>query len=136
MAADHLLERAFQYFAFCGFPPSPTGLWAEERQKAFATRLQKRGIICHVYQDSQKTPRHWDSVLSSVGSWVQSLPKPVGILAAHYKRARDILEACQLHHLRVPDDVGVIGVDNDELFRELSNPQLTSVEQNAKRIGS
>jgi LacI family transcriptional regulator len=70
-----------------------------------------------------------------VGSWVQSLPKPVGILAANDKRARDILEACQLHGLRVPENVGVIGVDNDELFRELSHPQLTSVEQDAKGIG-
>ncbi len=135
MAADHLLERGFQNFAFCGLAPSPVNLWSQERQKAFVTRLQFRGIVCHVYQDSQKMPRHWDSVLNSVGSWVQSLPKPVGILAANDKRARDILEACQLHGLRVPEDVGVIGVDNDELFRELSHPQPTSVEQDAKRIG-
>ena len=135
MAADHLLERGFQHFAFCGLSPSPLNRWSEERQKAFVTRLQSRGIDCHVYQDSQKTPRHWDSVLNSVGLWVKSLPKPVGILAANDKRARDILEACQLQHLHVPDDVGVIGVDNDELFRELSHPQLTSVEQDARRIG-
>jgi LacI family transcriptional regulator len=135
MAADHLLERGFQNFAFCGFVPSPVNVWYEERQRAFVTRLQSSGIRCHVYQDSQKTPRGWDSILNSLGSWVKSLPKPVGILAANDKRARDILETCQLHHLRVPDDVGVMCVDNDELFRELSHPQLTSVEQNAKRIG-
>jgi LacI family transcriptional regulator len=112
MAADHLLERGLQNFAFCRLAPSPVNLWSQERQKAFVTRLQSRGIVCHVYQDLQKMPRHWDSVLNSVGSWVQSLPKPVGILAANDKRARDILEAYQLHGLRVPEDVGVIGVDN------------------------
>jgi LacI family transcriptional regulator len=134
MAADHLLERGFEHFAFCGFS-SPANQWSKELQRAFAARLEARGFFCHSYQDSPTNPRHWDSVLSSVGSWVKSLPKPIGILAANDKRARNILEACQFHQLSVPDEVGVIGVDNDELFREFSNPQLTSVEQDAKRIG-
>jgi len=135
IAADHLIERGFQHFAFCGFATNPCHRWATERQNAFVTRIQSSGIFCHVYRDSRKMPRRWDSVLDSVGSWVQSLPKPVGILATNDQRARDILDACQLHHLSVPDDVGVIGVDNDEFVRELSYPQLSSVEQNANRIG-
>jgi len=56
-------------------------------------------------------------------------------MAANDKRARHVLEACHTYDLRVPEEVAVIGVDNDDLLCELSTPQLSSIEQDAKRIG-
>ena len=135
LAADHLLDRGFRHFAYCGFFPNPINLWSEERYRAFAKRLKTRGFYCHMYRGGHKTMRQWNSILASLGAWLRSLPKPIGLMAANDKRARTVLEACHTCDLRVPEEVSVIGVDNDELLCELSTPQLSSVEQDAKRIG-
>jgi LacI family transcriptional regulator len=135
VAADHLIERGFQHFAYCGLPPTPTNLWGPERCQAFVERLSARGFSCHIYPVVHKTTRQWTSVLASLGAWLKTLPKPVGLMAANDKRARHVLEACHTYGLQVPEEVAVIGVDNDEVLCELSSPQLSSVEQDAKRIG-
>jgi len=135
LAADHLLDRGFQHFAFCGIPPSATNLWSEERHQAFARRLKTRGFSCRGYRGVHKTTRQWNLVLASLGSWLRSLPKPIGLLAANDRRALQVLEACHTYDLGVPEEVAVVGVDNDELLCELSTPQLSSIEQDAKRIG-
>jgi LacI family transcriptional regulator len=135
LAADHLIERGFQHFAYCGLPRTRANLWGEERCQAFAKRLNARGFSCHIYPVVHRTTRQWTSVLASLGAWLKTLPKPVGLMAANDKRARHVLEACHTYGLRVPEEVAVIGVDNDEVLCELSSPQLSSVEQDAKRIG-
>ncbi|MDZ4686932.1 MAG: substrate-binding domain-containing protein [Planctomycetaceae bacterium] len=67
--------------------------------------------------------------------WLSALPKPVGVFAAHELRAWQVVEACRSSGLRVPDDVAVIGTDNDELLCELARPSLSSVPIPAERIG-
>jgi len=56
-------------------------------------------------------------------------------MAANDKAARHVLEACQAGGIRVPEDIAVVGVDNDEMLCRLSTPPLSSVEQGAQRIG-
>jgi LacI family transcriptional regulator len=135
LAADHLIERGFHHFAYCGLPRTPSNLWGEERCNAFAKRVKSRGFSCHIYPVVHRTTRQWTSVLASLGAWLKSLPKPVGLMAANDKRARHVLEACHVYDLQVPEKVAVIGVDNDELLCQLTSPQLSSVEQDAKRLG-
>ena len=135
MAADHLLERGFRNFGYCGYVPSPTNLWDEERQAAFAARVGKRGFPCHIYKPVHKTLRQWEQFLKSLGAWLVSLPKPIAVMGAHDRRARQVLETCRIYQLRVPEEVAVIGVDNDEMLCQLCTPELSSIEQDAKRIG-
>jgi LacI family transcriptional regulator len=135
LAADHLIERGFQQFAYCGLYPTPTNLWGAERCRAFAKRVKARGFPCHIYPVVYRTTRQWNSVLESLGTWLKILPKPVGLMAANDKRARHVLEACHAYGLHVPEEVAVIGVDNDEVLCQLSSPPLSSVEQDARRIG-
>jgi LacI family transcriptional regulator len=135
LAADHLLERGFRHFAYCGLYPTRANLWGEERCRAFAKRVNARGFPCHIYPVVYRTTRQWNSVLASLGTWLKMLPKPVGLMAANDKRARHVLEACRTYGLHVPEEVAVIGVDNDEVLCQLSSPPLSSVEQDAKRIG-
>src|SRR6202042_2398690 len=88
-----------------------------------------------IYVDRNETTRRWTSMQHSLAKWLESLPKPVGILAANDSRAHHILEACRAFGLRVPEEVAVIGVNNDELLCQLSNPALTSIEHGTKRMG-
>jgi LacI family transcriptional regulator len=135
MAADHLLARGLRHFAYCGYSPTPINGWSKERETAIVRRIAERGFSCEVYRDCYKTTHQWTSVQRALGKWLGSLPKPLGVMAANDNRARHILEACRTFGLRVPQDVAVIGVDNDELLCLLSSPPLTSVEQGAKRLG-
>jgi LacI family transcriptional regulator len=135
MAADHLLERGFSNFAYCGYSREIARLWSDERREGFAARVQKLGFHCDTYGGRHKTIRQWNAVLTSLGSWLISLPKPVGVMAANDRRAHHVLEACLAYQLRVPEEVAVIGVDNDELLCQLCTPELSSIEQNAKQIG-
>ena len=84
-------------------------------------------------------PRHestrWERLQAELAAWLASLPKPVGIMTCDDVRARHVLEACRSLGLRVPHDVAVIGVDDDEFVCELSDPPLSSVAQAARKIG-
>jgi LacI family transcriptional regulator len=135
MAADHLLNLGFRHFGYCGYANTAINSWSEERGKSFASHLQKRGFLCDVYIDRQKTLPHWTGVQISLAKWLSALPKPVAIMAANDNRARHVLEASRSLNLRVPDDVAVIGVGNDELLCQTGRPPLSSVDPGAKRLG-
>ncbi|MBC7927099.1 MAG: DNA-binding transcriptional regulator, partial [Bryobacteraceae bacterium] len=135
LAADHLLNRGFRNFAFCGYPKTPINGWSAEREREFAERLKERGFSCPVYHGRHRNIRSWAHMQQALSSWLGSLAKPVGLMAANDNRARHVLEACRLSGLHVPEEVAVIGVDNDEMLCGLSSPLLTSIEQGAQRIG-
>ncbi|MGA2534784.1 MAG: DNA-binding transcriptional regulator [Terracidiphilus sp.] len=134
-AADHLISKGLRNFAFCGYPSNRINGWSSERQESFKAELAKRGFSCSVYPAKPATDATWVSLQRSIGDWVRALPKPVGILASNDIRGRQILESCRDSSLRVPEEVAVLGVDNDELLCNLSSPLLSSIEQGAKRLG-
>jgi LacI family transcriptional regulator len=135
MGADYLCDRGFVRFAYCGYPRTATTIWSEERKHAFISRLKQRGFPCWCYHGRHKTIRQYDSFHRSLCEWLQSLPVPIGLLAANDSRARHVLEACRTVGLRVPEDVAVLGIDNDRMVCQLSSPPLSSIEQGSRRIG-
>lgn len=135
LAAEHLLERGLTHLAFCGFPRTQTNRWSEARMTAFQARVADAGLRCWTYTGRHRTARHWDHLQRGLADWLDALPKPLGLMACDDDRARHILEACRRLGLRVPDDVAVIGVDNNEMICELSTPPLSSVEQGLRRMG-
>jgi LacI family transcriptional regulator len=135
LAADHLLGRGLRHFAYCGYPPDTINGWSERRARTFRARVKRRGFECDVYCGSRRTEREWIALQQSLSAWLARLPKPLALMAANDRRARQVLEACRSLELRVPGDVAVIGVDNDELFCQLSSPPLSSVEHGAKELG-
>jgi LacI family transcriptional regulator len=135
LAADHLVERGFRYFAFCGYPPTRLNVWVARRAEGFKRRLALYGYSCFQFNGHFTTHRRWKELQAELADWLASLPKPVGLMACYDARARHVLEACRTLQLRVPDDVAVIGVDNDELMCELAVPPLSSVEQGRFQLG-
>ena len=135
LAADHLLERGFKHFAFCGYARTAINGWSHERQEAFVAHVEAQGGRCAVFPDRQRPARQWAALQRAMGEWLRKLPKPLGVMAANDTRGRQVLEACRAHDLNVPDEVAVIGVDNDELLCRLSTPPMSSVEPGARRLG-
>lgn len=135
MAADHLLGLGHRRLAFCGLPASRHTAWAGERARAFRDHARAAGAQCDEYRGRHLTTRRWDALQQGLCAWLTALEKPVGIMGANDARARHVLEACRTLGLRVPDDVAVLGVDNDELMCDITTPPLSSVEQGVHAIG-
>ena len=90
---------------------------------------------CFVYQPSRDRSRIDGRQTEDIARWVRKLPKPIGIMATYDYRAQQLLDGCRRHGIEVPDQVAVIGVDNDELLCELAHPPLTSIIPNTHRTG-
>jgi len=134
VAADHLLGQGLRNLAFFGW----SDLWySERRQSGFADQAKKSGasMTCFLQQANHAANQSWSQSMTGITKWLKLLPKPVGIFAVHDYRAQVLIEACQEIQLRVPEDVAVIGMDNDEIVCEHSAPTLTSISRNSERVG-
>ena len=135
MAAKHLMDQGYARLAYCSMPRNRYTVYAEKRARAFKQRAREAGVPCSMYVGRTLSTRKWNQLQRGLAQWLSLLKKPVGIMAACDARARHVLEACRITGVRVPEDVAVIGVDNDELMCELTDPPLTSIEQGAHGVG-
>lgn len=134
MAAEHLLERGFQKFGFCGF----TGeAWSQRRQDGFVETLRAAGFDCDIYNSPWHGPsvRSWEDVQSRLTKWLKQFPRPFAVMTCNDMRGQHVLDACSNAELAVPEDVAVIGVDNDELLCRICAPPMSSVIPNAEAVG-
>lgn len=134
LAAAHLLERGFRNLAFCG---DSRFNWSKWRGEAFQESVQKVGATCWVYDSAAEGAdvSSWDQQHRRLIAWLKKLPKPIGVMACYDIQAQQLLDACREMGITVPEEVAVIGVDNDELLCELCAPPLSSVIPNARRSG-
>ncbi len=133
MAAEHFLNKGFQNFAFCGIGDV---LWSQKRGEGFSTRLKEAGFEADVYDSpKQKQNCSWQYEQSYMAEWLKSLPQPVGVLACSDARAEQLIEACKIGELHVPEQVAILGVDNDKFICELSNPSLSSIVLDTETAG-
>jgi len=133
MASEHLIEKGFKYFGFCGFDNYD---WSNERKQFFCHFNSEAGYKTHVYiQPKKNNTQDWEKEQRHVSEWLRKLPKPVGIFACNDDRGQHILEVCKLTDFKVPDDVAVIGVDNDPMICDIGDPPLTSIALNVEFAG-
>jgi LacI family transcriptional regulator len=136
MAFEHFQERGIRTFAFYG-EPQGTYRYDDQRCAAFQEQVTAAGRECHVYhytQDSQEATDR-DLRVERLGEWIQGLPKPVGILGCHDGQGQELLDASRARDIIVPNEVAVLGVDNDPYICGLSIPPLSSIDLNTDRIG-
>lgn len=131
-AADHLLDQGFRQLAFCGVHAH----WSQLREAAFTAHAADRGATVHVF-DAPKVRRVGMSLdqVPAIARWIASLPRPLGVMAANDVKSLEVLDAVRSLGMDCPDDVAVVGVDNDEVLCELASPNLSSVAQNLECIG-
>jgi LacI family transcriptional regulator len=139
MAAEHLLGQRLQSLAFCGFENCP---WSRAREQAFERYITDKGFPClkhrinlHNWMRYDNWIRAWGHERLSLATWLESLPRQTGLMACNDMCGRQVLEACADAEVRVPAHLAVVGVDNDELLCELSDPPLSSVALDVERAG-
>ena len=125
MAAEYFLSKGFSNFGYFGY----NGVcWSDERCESFRSRIEKSvgGGSFYMY-DRQNIDNMWYYDQSILTDWLLSLPKPIAIMACDDNQGNILLQACELCGLHVPFDVAILGVDNDEILCNMSNPSMSTV---------
>jgi LacI family transcriptional regulator len=149
LAVEHLIERGFKNLAYCGFPGTNYSVMRREYLENIVGSntgggARLRGLSLHVFSPPESaqhpvgtTQVESDSLFyeGTVARWLETLPKPVGVVACNDIRGQQVLNVCREIGVTVPEQVAVVGVDNDELLCELSDPHLSSVAPDTQRIG-
>ena len=133
LGADHFLEHGYRSFGYCGI----SGLfWSEKRGEAFQERIVQAGHSVHHYQAPLRGKTYAQvKHRSALVEWLGSLTKPAAVMACNDDEARDVLRACRAAEIVVPDEVAVLGVDNDDLVCNFCFPPLSSIALDVDEAG-
>ena len=133
MAADFFLQKGFRNFAFYGYEEV---IWSEERCMGFRDRIVEKGFGNNFFE-YQKQPLKslWYYEPAPLVNWIKSLPHPIALMACDDTQGNKILEVCRVLDIKIPEEVAVLGVDNDEITCSLSDPPLSSVNLNIMKGG-
>jgi LacI family transcriptional regulator len=153
LAAKHFLERGFRHFGFFGVPWMR---WSREREAGFRAEIERTfraraeaagngdsssnnfTFASYSVADAVARAAFGDSLkqrAAAMGAWLKSLPKPLAVLAANDLWGSELVQAAREQGLNVPDDVAVLGVDNEELLCEIAHPPLSSIRLGGEQIG-
>lgn len=137
MGAEHLLERGFTHFGFLGVPGHPP---FEGRLAGFRDRVERAGYTCRQspgrphslnrYRDGS-----FGEEIDFIAGWLAEEPKPLGVMAADDFLGLQLLDACRLARIAVPEEVAVLGVDDETMVCEMACPPLTSIVPDNVRVG-
>lgn len=134
LAAKHLLDRGFRRFGFYGV----SEVWySSQYERGFVQEVAGRGYPCEVLRVPSTLGNRvrWNVGQEELEGWLAGMSSPIGVMAAHDPRATMVIRACERVGLQVPEDVAVIGANNDTVACESCRPSLTSVERNDSEIG-
>ncbi len=135
LGAEHFLERGFTHFAFAGVDFG----WSRARERAFVEHLAARGRPCVCLHPHRRPGERltWVEAIrpARLARWLARLPRPVAIMACNDDVARHIADSCTRVGRRVPDDVAVLGVDNNELQSAFIVPTLSTIATDLQQLG-
>lgn len=136
MAFDHLRERGFRHYGFYGLPRG-VHVHMDFRCDYFCECVERAGLVCEVFEIRRVRRRlpDWEGEQRQLVKWLLELPKPIGIMCCNDDRGLQLLDACRRAAVAVPDQVAVIGVDNDQELCSLATRPLSSIDVNSQRFG-
>jgi len=123
-AGARYLASLGQFNSFGFVPSSNNAAWSKIREQAFVGEIRARGFKAHVF--SQGSTRLCDD-RNRLIRWLGRMPKPTALMCAYDYRAVQVCEACSAIGLRIPEQVTLLGVDNDELLCLSTIPAISSV---------
>ncbi len=134
LAVEHLLERGFRSLAYCG---EPDFNWSEWRREHFERIAAEHGSSCRVFQSVPRSSPQYSlqAEQKRMAAWLRRLPKPTGVLACYDIKAQQLLDVCRGIDIAVPEELAVLGVDDDALLCNLCDPPLSSIAPDAHKTG-
>ncbi len=133
MAASFFIRKGYKAFAYYGFLDT---VWMRERGEGFRDTVADHGYPVYVLDDDgQMSGGQWNFDAERVSRWLLDLPKPVALFACDDYYALQITEVCKMYNIDIPGDIAVLGVDNDNLLCNISDPSLSSIELDVENGG-
>ena len=133
MGATYFIQKGFKNFAFYGFKNI---VWSEERCNGFKEELNKNDFGKNYFEYQNIDFKElWYYESDSLIDWLKMLPKPIGIMACDDNQGHHITELCKQYGLKIPEEISVLGVDNDDAICTLSDPPLSSINQAVEKGG-
>lgn len=133
MGADFFIRKGFKHFAYYGYHDA---VWSQERCEGFRQILAEHGMEQNLsIYDKQSVDEVWFDETPSLLAWLRSLPHPTALMACDDNQGNRITEICKIHNLRVPEQISILGVDNDKIICNISDPPLSSISQNIEKGG-
>ena len=136
---EHLWQLGFRSFAFCGYKGAH---YSENRLSAFREMVDAENCPLSVYETDGQPGASLTSIertgvldVEPLSKWLADLPPPTGLFVCNDIRGQQVLNACRGMDITIPDDLGVIGVDDDDAICPLSDPPLSSVQPDAEQVG-
>ncbi len=125
-AAEYFCDRRFEHFAFVGAEVSG---FSKTREAAFRESLGEMGLSCEAFRMDSNISE------SAVLAWLEALPKPCALFSVHDECSLYLTTICRSAGIRIPEDIAILGVDDDQLICELAWPQLSSISVPSRRVG-
>lgn len=132
MAAHFFAKKKFKNFAFYG---NKNALWSRERAEGYFKEVQKLGGNYYYFETEILNEENWSSSHIELDTWLMSLPKPIGLFACDDSFALQVSEICKINNINIPNEISLLGVDNDELICNLSDPQISSIVLDIEKGG-
>lgn len=132
MAANFFIQRRYKNLAFYG---NRGFIWSLQRAEGYRCEVEKAGGNYYYFEGEDLNENQQEEVRYQLEEWIISLPKPVAIFACDDSFAIQISEICKINNINIPDDVSLLGVDNDELICNLSDPPISSIVLDAENGG-
>jgi LacI family transcriptional regulator len=139
LAFEHLWERGFRRFAFCGYKFAH---YSQTRLRFFSQLVNQAGCPLSVYESSSQPDATLTQVeerghidVDRMSTWLSTLAPPTGMFVCNDIRGQQVMNVCRSLEIPIPDDIAVIGVDDDDAICPLSDPPLSSVKPNAEQVG-
>lgn len=132
MAARFFIKRRYRNFAFYG---NRGVVWSRERAEGFRTEVEKAGGNYYYFESENLNGEQWSSSHIQLDDWILSLPKPIGMFACDDSFALQVSEICKINNIAIPEEISLLGVDNDELICNLSDPPISSIVLDVEKGG-
>lgn len=132
MAAKFFIKRRYRNFAFYG---NKGVVWSRERAEGFRREVEKSGGNYYYFESENLSGEEWGTSYIELDEWLLSLPKPVGLFACDDSFALRVSQICTINNIRIPEEISLLGVDNDELICHLSDPPISSIVTDVEKGG-
>jgi len=130
LGATYLIEKSFKNLAFYG---TDNIFWSKNRKIAFKEKVISNNL--NFFEAEALLLKEWPNNPYHLGNWIESLPKPVAIMACQDDFGIQVIEAIRLVGARIPFEIAVLGVDNDLFICNLYNPPMSSIDQEPETVG-
>ncbi len=132
MAARFFIKRRYRNFAFYG---NKGVVWSRERAEGFRKEVEKAVGNYYYFESENLDGEEWGTSHIQLDEWLLSLPKPVGLFACDDDFALRISQICKINNIKIPEEISLLGVDNDELICHLSDPPISSIVTDVEKGG-